>query len=486
MSLQIDTTYPAVLDADRGSVDDRSFPYSRRELVNAMALGLGYSLALAVSLVIAGTARFSLLGSPMVPDWSGLVVILWLIGCYYMKLLPGWGLGAVEEMRRTMLLWTAIFGGTTIVLFLFKAGADTSRLTMAIGFVVSVPLVLLSRILVKGLLIRLRCWGVPVVIYGADQNGLRVQEALSFEKGLGYIPVGFFGDDPGLAGKTLGGLPVLGRSDQATSAAPVAIVAMPGVSGSRITGLLEGPLAGYRRVVIIPDLFEAPSLWVKARDLMGVLGLEITCNLTNPVARFTKRAMDIFMTLITAPIWMPVCGLVALLVWMQDGESPLFVQDRVGMDGRAFRMWKFRTMLPRAEEVLERKLAEDPELMKEWREHYKLKRDPRITTLGVVLRRSSLDELPQLFNVLRGDMSLVGPRPLPEYHYAQLSGRVRRLRDQVRPGITGLWQVSGRSEVGASAMQQWDPYYVRNWSIWLDIVIMVRTIRAVLHGRGAY
>ena len=104
----------------------------------------------------------------------------------------------------------------------------------------------------------------------------------------------------------------------------------------------------------------------------------------------------------------------------------------------------------------------------------------------MILRRTSLDELPQLFNVLNGSMSLVGPRPLPSYHFEDLPELVQQLRNQVKPGITGLWQVSGRSEAGTAGMEKWDPYYVRNWSIWLDIVILVKTIRAVLFARGAY
>ena len=148
-------------------------------------------------------------------------------------------------------------------------------------------------------------------------------------------------------------------------------------------------------------------------------------------------------------------------------------------------MWKFRTMVKNAQEVLEKKLTQDPKLKSEWEESFKLRRDPRITWIGKFLRRTSIDELPQLFNVLRGEMSLVGPRPVPSYHNEELTEKVRKLRDHVRPGMTGLWQVSGRSELGNAGMLRWDPYYVRNWSIWLDVVILIRTFRAVVFRRGA-
>ena len=143
-------------------------------------------------------------------------------------------------------------------------------------------------------------------------------------------------------------------------------------------------------------------------------------------------------------------------------------------------------MVPHAEERLKEALQQDEGLRVEWEKYYKLKKDPRITRIGRVLRRTSLDELPQLLNVLSGSMSLVGPRPLPSYHFEDLPKSVQQLRDQVKPGITGLWQVSGRSESGTAGMEKHDPYYVRNWSIWLDIIILFRTIRAVLVARGAY
>ena len=143
-------------------------------------------------------------------------------------------------------------------------------------------------------------------------------------------------------------------------------------------------------------------------------------------------------------------------------------------------------MVPDAEKILRRKLAEDPALKAEWDANYKLKKDPRITPVGWLLRRTSLDELPQLWCVLTGAMALVGPRPLPKYHHEELQLRTQRLRIRVRPGITGLWQVSGRSDTGTAGMDKWDTYYVTNWSIWLDIVILVRTVRVVLFGSGAY
>jgi lipopolysaccharide/colanic/teichoic acid biosynthesis glycosyltransferase len=143
-------------------------------------------------------------------------------------------------------------------------------------------------------------------------------------------------------------------------------------------------------------------------------------------------------------------------------------------------------MVTDADRALREALAADAALKAEWEANYKLRNDPRITRIGRFLRKTSLDEIPQLFNVLGGSMSLVGPRPLPDYHDKEVDARVQHLRRRVRPGMTGLWQVSGRSDIGTDGMEQYDSYYVRNWSVWLDIVLITRTFRAVIRSSGAY
>jgi Undecaprenyl-phosphate galactose phosphotransferase WbaP len=265
----------------------------------------------------------------------------------------------------------------------------------------------------------------------------------------------------------------------------MAILAMPGVDGAHLAALLEGPMAQYKQVVIIPDLFEIPTLWVQSRDLAGILGLEITSNLLDPLAQTLKRTMDLLLVVLTLPLWLPLCLLIALAIRLEGGQ-PLYYQERVGQNGRPFRAIKFRTMVPDAERILQKKLDADPALRAEWETHFKLRRDPRITRIGAWLRKTSLDELPQLINVLRGEMSLAGPRPLPAYHLKHLSHRTRDLRTRLRPGLTGLWQISGRSDLGNEGLERWDAYYVRNWSVWLDLVILFRTARAVLQRSGAY
>lgn len=421
----------------------------------------------------------------MIPEWSWLIIPVWMLGATLTSLTPGWGVGPVDHLRRLIALVLASFGLAAAALFLSKTGAEASRFTLTTAFFISLFIVPLVRVRIKGALIKAGKWGIPTVIYGSDETAAHVLEALRAEPGLGYMPAGIF-DDDSTPGSYINGVPVLGSMEHNTADAPFAIIATTQTTRERLIGLLEGPLTIYRRVVVIPDLLEAPSLWVTPRDFVGLVGLEIALNLLNPFARFTKRASDILFVVATAPVWIPLCLVLALLVWLEDRSSPLFIQERMGFYGKEFRTWKFRTMHPNAEEILKREFAVNPELEAEWAVDCKLRNDPRVTRVGEFLRKTSLDELPQFMNVLLGEMSLVGPRPLPEYHYRQLPPQIRALRDRVRPGVTGLWQVSGRSESGTKGMERWDAYYVRNWSIWLDIVILVRTVRVVLSGKGAY
>lgn len=480
-------SHDARLKIEDINAQQSSMVHAYRFTINGLLMAIGEAAVISLSLILGGYIRLVWKGDPMIASWMIYLVVGWILGSFAMKLLPGWGLGPVEELRRTTLLLTGVFAATTAMLFWGKAAHETSRFTLTFGFLVCVVSVPLVRLQVKRFLIRRKLWGALTVIFTDRDHGPDVIKAIEQEPGLGYIPVGVvIHDDAHPPGSEFCGLPVLGRHHQSSIVAQAAIIAMPDFSNHDTVNLVEHCLGKYRRVVIIPDIAEVPSLWVKPRDLVGLLGLEIPSNLLDPLARFSKRSFDLSFSLITLPIWMPLGLIIALLVWLEDRANPFFVQERVGHHGRLFRTWKFRTMHHRAEEVLKARLEQDPGLAEEWARNFKLKKDPRITIIGRLLRRTSLDEIPQLFNILRGEMSLVGPRPLPLYHHNELPARARELRERARPGLTGLWQVSGRSEAGHSGMPKWDTYYIRNWSVWLDIVIFIRTIRAVVTGHGAY
>lgn len=202
----------------------------------------------------------------------------------------------------------------------------------------------------------------------------------------------------------------------------------------------------------------------------------------NPLWALSKRTLDIVGSLLLLALLAPVLLVIGIQV-ARSGSDVLFGHRRIGRHGKWFTCYKFTTMVPNAEAKLARMLLENPEMKAEWDSSEKLRNDPRVTSIGRFLRRTSLDELPQLLNVLKGDMSLVGPRPATEIGRAQY-GRAWRCYLAVRPGMTGLWQVSGRNEVGFRRRVALDVYYVRNQSLLLDAEILLRTIRVVAYGTG--
>lgn len=199
-----------------------------------------------------------------------------------------------------------------------------------------------------------------------------------------------------------------------------------------------------------------------------------------------KRVFDLVLLLLVGPPGFLIVALSALLVRLKTGGSSIYRQSRVGLHGEVFDIWKIRTMLDNADEVLEQHLESNDSAREEWNQYFKLRKDPRIIPyLGSVLRRSSLDELPQLLNVLRGEMSFVGPRPLPPYHFRCLSLEFQKRRQCVPPGLTGLWQINERSDGDVSSHEKWDSRYIESFSLLTDLKILLKTPLVVIMGRGA-
>jgi len=198
-----------------------------------------------------------------------------------------------------------------------------------------------------------------------------------------------------------------------------------------------------------------------------------------------KRAMDIIGCLLLMPLLLPLCGMVTLLIKISSPGPAFFSHRRISKNGGFFSMWKFRTMCVNGDEVLEKYLASNPQALEEWTRLHKLRQDPRVTRIGQFLRRYSLDELPQFWNVFRGDMSLVGPRPIIAAEVGKY-GHCFSCYCSVKSGVTGLWQVSGRSKVTYPERVALDCRYVREWSLWQDIKILFRTISCVVDSDGAF
>ena len=461
------------------------------------ALLMGASLVLvdfvALSLaVLAGFSCWSLF-NPSIPPLRPVMLLaasLAVASFAYHGMYPGIGMPAVEIVRRIARKVTLVYLLLVASMFLTKQWWAGSRGGFVLSWLFSLALVPLARWISAYFLDSRPWWGVPVLILGAGDTAGKVIRNLKRNRVLGYRPVICLDDDPRRLG-VCEGVPVEGNLFDVEYFADVygvryAMVAMPGMSREKLLAHLQRWSRIFPNILIVPDLFGVASLWTEPRDLGGVLGLEIKQSLLVPFNRWVKRALDLALAGIGLIVSAPLLGIAVLWIKRTSPGRAFYHQERQGQDGKVIRVWKLRTMYQDAERMLRRYLDEDPRVRQEWDRHCKLKNDPRILPgIGRFLRSTSLDELPQLWNILKGEMSLVGPRPFPRYHNDRFHPDFRNLRMQVPPGLTGLWQVSERSEGDLEVQASLDSYYIRNWSVWLDLYILARTVRTVVAREGA-
>jgi exopolysaccharide biosynthesis polyprenyl glycosylphosphotransferase len=259
------------------------------------------------------------------------------------------------------------------------------------------------------------------------------------------------------------------------------IIALPAAFHEQIERVVYELQAQPVHVHIVPDSLRLATVRAQAETLFGLPMVGLREPIIDGVDWSIKRTFDLLVTVVMLPVVLPLMALVALVILLDDGRPVFFRQERIGENGRRFRIVKFRTMVPGAENLQDRVTRLD----ENGNHVYKVPRDPRVTRVGRFLRRWSLDELPQLFNVLRGEMSLVGPRPEQAFVVEQYEPWQRQ-RLAVPPGITGWWQVSGRSDLPMHLNTEYDLFYIRNYSVWLDLKILWLTVGAVLQRKGAY
>lgn len=401
------------------------------------------------------------------------------------------GFGSVEELRRIVIGAGLVSLFLTTTSFLSHDFTGYSRGLFVSSFFMVVLLVPLSRAVLRHFCARRPWWGVPVLILGAGKTAELVVESLRNQPEVGFKPIACLDDDELKCG-TCAGVPVAGALSRAPELGRNlkihhVLIAMPGLDRTELVSVVERWGATFSRVIVIPNLFGIGTLWVTTRDLGGVLGLEVRQNLLIPYNRWLKRVMDIGMAIVFGLLSLPIIAFAAMWISLVSHGSPFYRQEREGEDGKLIRICKLRTMYPQAEKLLDGHLEQNPDAREEWERFFKLKRDPRILPfIGRILRRTSLDELPQIWNVLKGDMSMVGPRPFPLYHLTFFKDEFRDFRRKVTPGLTGLWQVSSRSDGDLTVQESLDTYYIRNWSPWLDLHILIRTLGAVIFAKGAY
>jgi Undecaprenyl-phosphate galactose phosphotransferase WbaP len=449
--------------------------------------------ALAVSLLfgLAVVARHSLTHTyaltsyfDMAPYVVLLLAAFWLHGLY-----PGALLHPAEEIRRTFAAITLVFLVAACTSFLWRNVEAYSRAVFLVTWVAGGPVVLATRQIVRAFFAKRSWWGVSAVILGSGPSAQRIIRGTRVVR-RGVRIVGVFAD--GAAHSWPNDLPpVLGDLSDApaiaaSGVARYAIVAVPTRSNLELNRFIQDYCNGFSHVLLIPDLPGLCSLDVSVREVGGQVGFELPQRLCQRGAAIAKRSVDLLVSGLALFVLSPLFLLITIIIKAGSPREPVFFAHlREGRGGRTFKALKFRTMVPGASRILTDYLAEHPEENFEWQRDHKLKNDPRVTSIGKWLRKFSLDELPQLLNVLAGDMSLVGPRPIVQSEVSKY-GRGFELYSRVRPGITGLWQISGRNNTTYEARVAFDEYYVRNWSIWIDAYILTRTLKVVFTADGAY
>jgi len=392
-------------------------------------------------------------------------------------------------------LYRAIFFSTVAVfslLFLGKMGEKYSRTVIVLSGLISIFIFPAVRINAKRLFRSIGLLRSKVLIIGAGNRGKLVAKALKEEHNLGYKVVGFLDDDPEKAGTFIDGIKVHKGIDKAEryigrSGINTIVIAIPGANRERLNKIINRLQHKTENIFFIPDISGIAVLGTKLQHFFReqAFALEIQNNLAKPINIFIKRFFDftvggLLLLLLSLPI-----ALICLLIRLDSPGPAIFSQYRIGGKGKPFRCYKFRTMFKDSEEKLLELLNTNKDIRREWEQVWKIKDDPRITRAGKFLRKTSLDELPQLINVLKGEMSLVGPRPYLSHEVTKVGERMK-ICFSVLPGLTGLWQVSGRSDTSYDYRIALDSWYVRNWNLWLDIVILLKTVKVVLKREGAW
>lgn len=380
-----------------------------------------------------------------------------------------------------------------VILTYFLGKAESiSRLYMILFWALSFLYLCAFRYIIKRALIRLGIWQIPVVIVGAGKTAELLARTFQENPTMGYEIEGLI-EDCRENRPLLKQFPHIGNFEDIErvlkdGCARDVILATPGLSRERLIRLLYRIQPHARKVAIIPDIFGVPLGNIKAETIFDqqILLLRIKNNLDSYANKAMKRTFDLIAGVILLIGIIPMT--LAIAIWIKsDTKGPiLHIAERIGKSGKLFYCYKFRTMHTNADEILEKFLKENPGYKEEWERYAKLRgKDPRVTRSGKWLRKYSLDELPQILNVLIGNMSLVGPRPYLPREKEKMKKSIDTILLTV-PGITGLWQVSGRNEIDFNGRLQLDSWYVRNWSMWQDIVILIKTVKVVLGRDGAY
>lgn len=393
------------------------------------------------------------------------------------------GMHPVYEFRQMTLCNGVLYIMTTWAMFYHQ---NPHWVITALMFPMLLVLTPICRAVGRSLLAKTKWWGVRCLVFSAERRVDELYYNHMKNKYLGLRPVGFVQDElpddcaDDIRPYHLGRVPEAKKISEANDA-HVALVHRFGRAENELSSFIRSNLKSYVRVVTQPDDSRLPSIQAIGRN--G--GISFEDRLMLPSSKITKRLVDLAISCSVLFFGLPFFAAIAVWLKIADPGPLFFGHERICRNGKRFKAWKFRTMAVNSDEILKKHLEENPEAKAEWDATYKLQNDPRVSLPGRILRKTSLDELPQIWNILVGEMSLVGPRPIVvgevERYEAILENYIR-----VQPGLTGLWQVSGRNLTTYKRRVELDDYYVRNWSVWFDFYIIGRTFKTVLMREGAF
>ena len=453
-----------------------------------LSFGWGFFLVRLYYFIFPGHINFKSFVTywPYLPGFS----LIFLISNLY----PGVSLAPAEEMKRLCIGSIFAYGGIIMSRFIEKNIWDSINTAFLISCFFSTIILLAARSIAHLFLHKTKLGGIPAVIYGTGSTGRLVAECLKNNIRAGYTPVLFLDDnypDVDSTGENeIMNIPVIhdtsvGHEIVKRYNIKMAIIAMPELDSVKLKNLLNKSVSAFRYNVLIPNFFNISSIWMSVRDFSGILGIETSHKLKINFNLGIKRLMDILFVFFGGILVLPFLLLIALLIKITSSGPVLYKHKRLGKDGNPFYTYKFRTMKKDAEQQLKKILESDAAIREEWEKNRKIKNDPRITAIGKILRRTSFDEFPQLINIIKGEMSLVGPRPIV-YDEIEKYGDDYDLIFSIKPGLTGLWQVSGRSDTNYRDRISYDTYYLQSWSVWLDLWIILKTFGSIIFGKGAY
>lgn len=469
----------------------------RQVLLTSIPLAFADLLAIAACYLVATLVTRSILGTHFYWGmWNNLLALSvchLLVGSFH-ELFPASGMNPVRELRNQLNSIGAAFLVLVALNGLVGEVTGNEILTIVMAFPMTFVAAPVSRFCTRKICSPFRWWGEKVMVVGSNKQGLLVYEFLKQHPQRGLKPLGIVDNYRGDYWKLKNGdsIDLVGTIPELVDICRTRhchwiIAAVADKTETEVRQILTAGSLIPNLVVLNTNLM-IPTMWVETFDAAGLAGVHIRDRLLFPYLRMLKRLLDVVMSMMLLLAASPLLLMIAVWIkWTSPGPVFFRHHGRIGRAGRVFGALKIRTMVTNAAEILQQHLDSNPEARAEWNRDLKLRNDPRIIPgIGNFLRRTSLDELPQLWNVLVGDMSLVGPRPIYTDIEVEKFNDFYPLYLRVRPGLTGLWQVSGRNNTSYEDRVRLDSYYVRNWSFWLDYFILLRTVRTVLLREGSY